>query len=228
MSKSAADIAVHYLTALFTFALAALCFDRFAATSVAAWLLLAWVTFGTAFDFTSHILGLHFGRHRRFLTLYARVNFSALCFGIPFTALAGSFVIAEIAPDGFNAGLADRWRAILAFSLAFGALFLFARYRHFTASGVVGLTLDKGHAYTKIIFIARRIYLALALLIAISVMIEGFGTDWMWWSLLFGVSFIATVPLHIMRHETASMLSEAFTLVVLVWGYWKAFAPAAA
>ena len=84
---------VLYATTLFTFTLAGLCFYRYAETAHIAWLLLGWVTFGTAFDYSNHILGLHFGQHKSFLIGYGRVNFGALCFGIPFTALAASFVV---------------------------------------------------------------------------------------------------------------------------------------
>jgi hypothetical protein len=214
---------VLYAITVFTFALAALCFYWYAQTVNIALLLLGWVTLGTAFDFNSHVLGLHSGERRDLLTRYARMNFAALCFGIPFTALAGSFVIAAAVPDGINASLVRFWPAILTFSLAFGALFLFARYRQYESSGSVGVMLDKEHDYTRVIFIARRVFLALALVAGVLVMYEGFGTDWRWWSLLFGLSFIATVPLHIAHYELGSMLSEAITLVILAWGSWQAF-----
>ena len=52
---------------------------------------------------------------------------------------------------------------------------------------------------------------------------DGMGTDWMLWTAVFGLSFIATVPLHILHKHLASMLSEAFTLIVLVYGSWLIF-----
>jgi hypothetical protein len=186
-------------------------------------LLLGWVTFGTAFDFLSHILGRHFGRYQRFLLWYARINFSALCYGIPFTVMAGAFVIAEIAPAGISARIVPYYRELLIASLMFGALFLFARYRYLDVGGAVELTLDKIHPYTRKIFNTRRAYLGLSLLLAVTIMSDGIGTDWAVWTAVFGISFIATVPLHIMHKHLASMLFEAFTLAVLAYGSWSVF-----
>lgn len=217
------DAALVYFIAATTFGLAGICFTWYARTGESALLLLGWVTFGTAFDFFSHILGAHVAHRKSFLRLYARVNFAALCFGIPFTALAGSFVIAALAPDGFNAHLIAFWPQILFGSLAFGALFLVARYRRYEHGGAVGFTLDKQQRYTRAIFIARRAYLALALAVGIAVMVEGFGTPMAFWAAMFGISFIATVPLHIMHKHIPSMLSEAITLNILAHGSWLVF-----
>lgn len=215
---------IQFLT-ITTFGLAGVCFYWHRETGEIALLLLGWVTFGTAFDFLSHVLGVYLDRYENFLRWYARINFAALCFGIPFTALAGSFVIAGVAPNGINAQVVAHWQAILFASLAFGSLFLFARYRQFTHGGAVEFTLDKSHRYTRAIFSARRAYLAVALLVAIAVMIEGFGTTWALWAAAFGLSFIATVPLHIMHKQIPSMLSEAVTLYILAYGSWAVFVP---
>ena len=212
-----------YITTLATFLLAGTCFAWYAQTDRIPLLLLGWVTFGTAFDFLSHILGQQFGQNRRFLLWYARINFSALCFGIPFTAMAGAFVIAEIVPTGVSAQIVPYYRELLIVSLALGALFLFAHFKYLEIAGAVELTLEKGHPYTRKILVARRAFLALSLLLGLIVMRDGIGTEWALWAAIFGFSYIATVPLHIMRKHLASMLFEAFTLVVLAFGSWVAF-----
>lgn len=206
-----------------SFFLAGLCFQWYATTSQLALLLLGWVTFGMAFDFLSHIMGLHFGRHTRLLRGYARINFAALCFGIPFTALAGSFVLAAVAPDGISAQITRHYLPVLYSSLIFGALFLFARYRQLSIAGTVEYALDKSHGYTRIIFLLRRIFLGMALAVSITVMLDGWSSEWQLWSLLFGLSFIATVPLHIMHKQVPSMLSELITQIILFYGSWMAF-----
>ncbi len=218
-----AHIAFLYCTTLGTYLLSALCFAWYAQTDEIALLLLGWVAFGTASDFLSHILGLHFGRHRRFLLWYARINFSALCFGIPFTTMAGAFVIAAIDPGGISARIVPYHVEILIASLLFGALFMFARFRYIEIAGGVELTLDKTDPYTSRIFAARRGFLGLSLLLGITVMADGIGTPWAIWAALFGGSFIATVPLHIMHKHYASMFFEAFTLAVLGYGSWLVF-----
>lgn len=212
-----------YVTTLATFTLAGVCFAWYAQTGRVALLLLGWVTFGTAFDFLSHILGIHFQRYRGFLSAYARTNFSALCFGIPFTVMAGAFVIAEVYPAGISARIVPYYREILIVSLMFGALFMFARYRFLDYAGAVELTLDKSHPYTKKIFLARRGFLMLSLVLALIVMGDGLRTDWGMWTALFGFLYIATVPLHILHRHMASMLCEAATLVVLAYGSWSVF-----
>ena len=212
-----------YLTTTATFFLAGLCFAWYAQTDRVALLLLGWVTFGTAFDFFSHVLGMHLQRYRGFLSWYARINFSALCFGIPFTVMAGAFVIAEVFPAAISARIVTYYREILFASLLFGSLFLFARYRFLDYAGAVELTLDKTNPYTRKIFIARRIFLTLSLLLALVVIFDGFGTAWGVWTALFGLSYIATVPLHILHRHLASMLCEAFTLAVLAYGSWSVF-----
>ena len=206
-----------------SFLLASLCFQWYFATHEVALLLLGWVTFGMAFDFLGHILGLHFGQSIGFLRWYARINFSALCFGIPFTALAGSFVIAEAVGDGINAELVRHYSIILHGSLAFGAFFLFARYRRLNIGGAVEFVLDKRHRYTGLIFLVRRVFLALALIVGISVMVDGFGSEWSLWSVAFGATFIATVPLHIMHKQIPSMASELITQLILIYGSWLVF-----
>jgi len=212
-----------YVTTTATFLLAGACFAWYVQTDRIPLLLLGWVTFGTAFDFLSHILGRHFQQYRDFLSWYARTNFSALCFGIPFTAMAGAFVIAEVAPAGISASIVPYYRELLIASLLFGALFMFARYRYLDIAGAVELTLDKAHSYTRKIFLVRRVFLGLSLLLAVMVMGDGITTEWAVWTALFGLSYIATVPLHILHKHLASMLFEAFTLVVLAYGSWSVF-----
>ena len=212
-----------YVITVPSFLLAGICFQWYAETREVALLLLGWVTFGMAFDFLGHIVGLHFAQHTRFLRWFSRINYSALCFGIPFTAIAGSFVLAEVVGDGISAALINHYLIILHSSLIFGSLFMFARYRKLTISGAVEFVLDKSHHYTGLIFLARRILLVLSLVVGIAVMIDGFGTEWSLWSFAFGMSFIATVPLHIMHKQIPSMLSELVTQVIAVYGTWVVF-----
>jgi hypothetical protein len=214
---------VLYAITLPSLLLAGVCFGWYAATDQVALLLLGLVTLGMAYDFISHILGLYFGRYKSFLRWYARINYWALCFGIPFTAFAGTFIMAEIAPDGISAKLVEYYLAILYISLAFGCLFFFARYREQNINGAAEYVLDKKHPYTKFIFIARRALLALSLVIGITVMIDGLNTEWAIWAIVFGVSFIATVPLHILHKQIPSMASELFTQVIAAYGSWVVF-----
>ena len=214
---------VLYAITVPSFFLAGLCFQWYATTGQIALLLLGWVTFGMAFDFLSHIMGLHLGRHTHLLRGYARINFAALCFGIPFTVLAGSFVIATAVPDGISAQITCHYLPILYSAMIFGTLFLFARYRQLRLSGTVEYALDTSHTYTRVIFLLRRIFLVMALVVSITVMLDGWNSGWQLWSLLFGLSFIATVPLHIMHKQIASMLSELITQIILIYGSWMAF-----
>lgn len=217
------NLAAFNVLALTTFGLAALCFYWYALSNEIALLLLGWVAFGTAFDFYSHLLGNFLQRYRRFLEIYARINFSALCFGIPFTVLAGSFVIAAVKPDGINAQIVSWWPQLLGGSLAFGSLFLLARYRTYSIDGSLEFTLDKSHRYTYAAFIARRIYLAVSLIIPTLVLIDSLGTEWFLWAVAFAISFVATVPLHILHKQLPSMLCEAVTLYILVFGSYAVF-----
>ena len=206
-----------------SFLLAAVCFVWYSQTGEVALLLLGWVTFGMAFDFMSHIIGIYFDGYDRFLLWYSRINFAALCFGIPFTAFAGTFVMGQVAPDGISAQLVNNYLPILHGSVIFGALFLFARYRKVSIEGAVEYVLDKKHAYTNVIFLTRRLLLAASLVIGITVVIDGWQTDFWWWSLLFGGVFIASVPLHIMHKQIPSMLSELITQLLAVYASWLVF-----
>jgi len=189
-----------------------------------AMLLLAFVTLGTAYDFVSHIVGRGVSEPKGSLEIYARLNFAALCFGIPFTSLAASFVIGEQYSTGYSALLASYWLEILIASLLFGGLFLVARYKTYVMHGGIEYTLDKTHSYTKTIFLIRRLLLAVAALLALVAMYEGFvHTSMGWWTLAFSVLFIATIPLHIMHRPIASMLAEAATLWVLFYGTLRSF-----
>jgi len=221
--QNTAHAFILYAITLPSFLLAGLCFGWYGSTREVPLLLLGLVTVGMAYDFLSHILGLYLKGHTTFLRWYARINFWALCFGIPFTAFAGTFVMAEIAPDSISAHLADYYRFILISSVAFGALFLFASYKQISIGGALEFVLDKSHTYTRNIFIARRALLGLALIIGIIVMIDGWNTDWRVWSLLFGGTFIATVPLHIMHKQIPSMASELITQIIAIYGTWQVF-----
>ncbi len=212
-----------YAITLPSFLLAGLCFGWHGATGEIALLLLGFVTFGMAYDFCSHILGLYCSRHKSFLRWYARINYWALCFGIPFTAFAGTFVMAEVAPDSISAILVEHYLTIFYISVIFGSLFLFARYREQNINGAVEYVLDKKNPYTQFIFIARRALLGLSLVIGVIVMIDGLNTEWMLWAMAFGLSFIITVPLHILHKQIPSMASELTTQVIAAYGSWVVF-----
>jgi hypothetical protein len=222
-AQKSAHAFILYAITLPSFLLAGLCFGWYGSTGQIPLLLLGLVTLGMAYDFLSHILGIYVSKQTDFLRWYARINFWALCFGIPFTAFAGIFVIAEAAPDSLSARLASQYMPILIGSVAFGALFLFARYKQISIGGSLEFTLDKNHAYTRTIFIARRVLLLAALIISIIVMVDGWNTEWRLWSLVFGVSFIATVPLHIMHKQIPSMISELVTQAIAIYATWQVF-----
>jgi len=188
-----------------------------------AMLLLALVTLGTAYDFFSHIIGRGVTEPRPSLLLYAKFNFAALCFGIPFTSLAASFVVAEIVPDGISATLAGYWLELLIGSVLFGSLFFFAKYKTFVMHGGIEYTLDKSDRYTKIIFVTRRVLLAIAVVVSLVAVYEGLGSSMIWWTIAYAVLFVATIPLHIMHRPIASMLAEAATLLVLFYGTSRVF-----
>jgi len=206
-----------------SFILAGLCFGWYGSTGEIALLMLGLVTFGMGYDFMSHIFGIYLARHTAFLRWYSRINFWALCFGIPFTAFAGTFVMSKVNPDGLSAVLAANYLLVLHVSVAFGALFLFARYKEINVGGAVEFTLDKSHLYTKIIFITRRVLLAASLVIAIIVVIDAWNTNWFWWSVLFGGVFVASIPLHIMHKQIPSMLSEVATQAIAIYATWSVF-----
>lgn len=206
-----------------SFLLAGLCLQWYVRTDEVALLLLGLVTLGMAYDFLSHILGLYMQNYSGFLRWYSRLNFWALCFGIPFTAFAGTFIMAEVQPDGVSAALADNYLLILHGSVLFGALFLFARYKKINVQGAIEFTLDKSHVYTNTIFIVRRIILALTLVIGITVVIDAWSTDWFIWSLLFTGTFIASIPLHILHKQIPSMLSEVVTQIIAIYGSYLIF-----
>lgn len=211
------------LITLAGFGLSVPCFIWFAQTGEIPLLLLGLVTFGMSYDFLSHVLGRYVSRYESFLQWYSRVNFSALCFGIPFTAFAGTFVMARVNPDGLSAPLADNYLVILHASVLFGLLFMFARYKKVDVHGAVEFVLDKSHGYTKFIFVTRRILLAASLVVAIFVVLDGWGTDWLAWTLLFGGVFLASIPLHILHKQIPSMLSELITQGLAVYASWHVF-----
>lgn len=225
---SAAPVGAAHAVALFaltipSFLLAGACFVWWGQTGEVALLLLGWVTFGMAWDFFGHILGVTFPQRSVLLEVHARINFSALCFGIPFTALAGSFVLAEAVGGAASTWLVAVWPGILAGSLAFGALFLVARYRKVDVNGGVEYVLDKQHRYTRVIFVIRRILLAAALLVALSVVADAVGTPWLPWAMAFTGVFLLSVPLHIMHRQIPSMVSEVVTQVLAIGASWVVF-----
>lgn len=210
------------------FAMAAFCFWCFAHNPQVAWLLVGLVTFGMAFDFMNHVLGTRLPERVALLEGYARVNFAALCFGIPFTAYAGSFVLARATGAPLSTLLVDHWLVALYGSGAFGVLFLFARFRQANVNGAVEYVLDTRHAYTKTLFILRRILLAASLGIALSVPVDAIGTGWFTWALAFTGIFAASVPLHILHRQIPSMISELLTQAIAIHGCWIAFGAGAA
>jgi len=223
IAPSSSNAFLLFAITLPSFILAGLCFGWYGSTGEVALLLLGLVTFGMAYDFMSHIFGIYLAQHTSFLRWYSRLNFWALCFGIPFTAFAGTFVMAEVNPDGLSTVLAENYLLVLWGSVSFGALFLFARYKEINVEGAVEFTLDKSHLYTKVIFIARRMLLLTSLIIAVIVVIDGWSTDWFWWSILFGGVFLASIPLHIMHKQIPSMLSEVATQAIAVYATWSIF-----
>jgi len=79
-------------------------------------------------------------------------------------------------------------------------------------------TLDRSHGFTRLAFILRRIILAGSLGMALIVVFEAVRTPYAGWAVLFGVLFIATVPLHILHKHMLSMTAEFLTLAVLFCG----------
>lgn len=204
-------------------ALAALCFYWYIAFDEVALLLVALVTFGMSFDFFNHILGQWLPERKRLLEVYARINFSALCFGIPFTAYAGSFVLDAALNSGISSVLVPYYLPVWYGSVAFGCLFLFARYKEVVINGSVEYVLDKSHAYTRTIFLLRRVLLAASLGVALTVLYDAIGTAWLAWTVLFVATFVATIPLHIMHKQIPSMLGELVTQAIAVYGCWLVF-----
>jgi hypothetical protein len=205
------------------FSLAAFCFWCHARNPEVAWLLVGLVTFGMSFDFMNHVLGVRIPERHTLLQCYARLNFAALCFGIPFTAYAGSFVLAEAIAAPLSTLLVDHWLPVLHGSVAFGLLFVFARYKKVNVNGAVEYVLDTRHAYTKTIFMLRRILLAGALGIGLTVVADGLGTSWSTWALAFTGVFVASIPLHILHKQIPSMVSELLTQAIAVYGCWVVF-----
>ncbi|MCL4790863.1 MAG: hypothetical protein KJ040_02305 [Gammaproteobacteria bacterium] len=205
------------------FGLAGFCFWAHLRNPEVAWLLVGLVTFGMSFDFMNHVLGTRVPERKTLLKWYARLNFAALCFGIPFTAYAGSFVLAEATPAPLSTLLVGHWLPVLHGSVAFGLLFMFARYKEVNVNGAREYVLDTRHAYTKTIFTLRRILLAGALGIALTVVADGLGTPWSAWALAFTGVFVASIPLHILHKQIPSMVSELLTQAIAIYGCWVVF-----
>jgi hypothetical protein len=204
------------------FTLAGFCFWCYVRNPEVAWLV-GLVTFGMSFDFMNHVLGARIPAQKTVLEWYARLNFAALCFGIPFTAYAGSFVLAKATAAPLSALLIAHWLPVLHGSVAFGLLFMFARYKAVNVNGAVEYVLDTRHAYTKTIFMLRRILLAGALGIGLTVVADGLDTSWSTWALAFTGVFVASIPLHILHKQVPSMVSELLTQAIAVYGCWVAF-----
>lgn len=205
------------------FSLAAFCFWCYMRNPEVAWLLVGLVTFGMSFDFMNHVLGTRIPEQQTLLQCYARLNFAALCFGIPFTAYAGSFVLAKATAAPLSTLLVDHWLPVLHGSVAFGLLFMFARYKKVNVNGAVEYVLDTRQAYTKTIFMLRRILLVAALGIGLTVVADGLGTPWSAWALAFTGIFVVSIPLHILHKQIPSMVSELLTQAIAVYGCWIVF-----
>lgn len=214
--------AIELLTAT-GFAMTAFCLWCFARNPDVAWLLVGLVTFGMSFDFLNHVLGTRLPQRKTLLERYARVNFAALCFGIPFTAYAGSFVLAKAIAAPLSTLLVDNWLMTLYGSSAFGLLFLFAHFKEVNVNGAVEYVLDTRQAYTKTIFVLRRVLLIASLGIAFTVLADAAGTHWFPWALVFTGIFMASIPLHILHLQIPSMISELLTQAIAIYGCWIAF-----
>jgi len=183
-------------------------------------LLLALVTIGTGIDFA----GLPFARYvtdKKYLLLYTKLRFSLLNFGIIFTPLCAAYVLQHFPSASISRDLFAIFPSLLIFSLVSGGLFMFARYVEETEEGVTFYKLDKKDRFTRIAFIIRKSVLFCSLIIAIIAVAEGVSTIMAFWSILFGVVFIATIPLHILHKELSSMAAELATLVLLLYGAGK-------
>lgn len=185
--------------------------------------LLALVTLGTFVDFLGSYTGAFITRQPTLL-LFTRVRFSLLNFGIVFTPMSAAFILSRTSHAPLCAGLANFWPWLAVVSLATGALFFRAKYIAASQDGTATYRLDRSDPFTGRAFVIRRVVLALSLLVAVAAVIDGVQSAMTAWTVLFGVLFIATVPLHILHWHVSSMAAEAATLAVLFYGAVEAFA----
>ena len=183
-------------------------------------LLLAFVTIGTGIDFTGSLIG-DYVKNEKLLLLYTKLRFSLLNFGILFTPLCAAYVLQYFPSASICRALFSQFPLLLILSLITGGLFMFSHYVKDDAKGETGYTLDRGDKFTKCAFIIRKVVLLCSLIIAIVVVVEGIKTEMALWSLLFGVVFVATVPLHIFYKQLSSMAAELATLVIILFGAGK-------
>jgi len=211
--------AVNLLT-LLTFVLAALDILLELKAKEPGVLLLALVTIGTGIDFAGLPFAL-FATDKKHLLLYTKLRFSLLNFGIIFTPLCAAFVLQHFPSASISRYLFANFPSLLVFSLVTGGLFMVARYVENFEEGVTIFKLDKRDRFTRIAFIIRKSVLFCSLIIAIIAVYEGVRTEMALWSILFGVVFIATIPLHILHKELLSMTAELATLALLLYGAGK-------
>ena len=98
---------------------------------------------------------------------------------------------------------------------------MFSHYVKDNTKGATDYKLDRSDKFTKSAFIIRKVVLLCSLIIAIVVVVEGIKTGMALWLILFGVVFIATVPLHILHKQLSSMAAELATLVIILFGAAK-------
>ncbi len=183
-------------------------------------LLLAGVTIGTGYDFFGAHSGLWLKKTKALIAI-AQTRFSLLNFGILFTPLSAAFILSKAGSPQLCMLMTERWLPILIVSLATGGMFLCARYRFEESNDGPVYVLDKSDRFTRIAFVIRRIILTAALAIWLITLIEGLQTPFALWTSLYSAAFIATVPLHILRMERASMALETATLMILFYGAWQ-------
>ena len=180
-------------------------------------LLFSFVTLGTAIDFLSSIIGAY-TQNRALLLAVAKIRFSLLNFGILFTPISAAFIVSNFSTAHWCVMLANNYLPWLIFSLTTGSLFLFTKYTLDREEGVPIFKLDQDNKFTVVAFIIRRILLLSSLIIALLVILEGLKTEFAVWTILFGGSFILTIPLHIMKKHLSSMAVEFITLIILFYG----------
>jgi hypothetical protein len=183
-------------------------------------LLLAFVTIGTGIDFAGSLID-DYVTDKKSVLFYTKLRFSLLNFGILFTPLCAAYVLQYFPSAPISRALFSNFPLLLILSLVTGGLFMFARYVEDTEKGEKVYRLDRKDKFTKIAFIIRKTVLLCSLIIAIIAIAEGIGTEMALWSIMFGVVFIATIPLHILHKELPSMSAELATLVILLYGAGK-------
>lgn len=212
------------LLTLLTFALALLGFLLEVKVRDSAVLLLFFVILGTSFDFLNYSIGVYL-KNKTVLLIFAKARFSLLNFGILFTPLSAAFILSKFSTSQLCNSLANHYLYWLIFSLVSGGLFLFARYSLDEEKGVMTFKLDRNDRFTSYAFIIRRVLLLCSLIIALITVLEGLKTEFAIWSVLFGVFFIATIPLHILHKLISSMVVELFSLIILLYGATKMYLP---